>query len=76
MAGADERLRTLVHDLRTPLAVVVGFAELLERDPGPMTEAQRDFVARIAEGAQQMRELLDEAGQAARSARSAGGDGK
>ncbi len=73
---ADERLRTLVHDLRTPLAVVLGFAELLEREADALTPAQRDFVARISEGAGQLREIVDDAAQAARSARSGGGAGK
>jgi signal transduction histidine kinase len=72
----DDRLRTLVHDLRTPLAVVVGFADLLARDADTLTDAQRDFVARIAEAAAQLRELVDDAAQAARSARSGGGEGK
>jgi signal transduction histidine kinase len=69
-------LLDLVHDLRTPLAVVLGFAELLVRHPGAMTDEQRDFAARIAEGAEQLRELVDDAAQAARSARSGGGAGK
>ncbi len=73
---ADDPLRTLVHDLRTPLAVVVGFADLLAREAEGMTEAQRDFVARIAEAGGQMRAIVDEAAQAARSARSGGGEGK
>ncbi len=73
---ADDRLRTLVHDLRTPLAVVLGFSELLAREPGGLSEAQRDFVARIAEAAEQLRVLVDDAAHAARSARSAGGGGK
>ncbi len=76
MGDEDDRLRTLVHDLRTPLAVVVGFADLLARDADTLTDAQRDFVARIAEAAAQLRELVDDAAQAARSARSAGGEGK
>ncbi len=73
---AEDRLRALVHDLRTPLAVVLGFAELLARDPGSLTEVQRDCVARIAEGAEQLRDLVDDAAQAARSARATGGPGK
>ncbi len=76
MGDEDDRLRTLVHDLRTPLAVVVGFADLLARDADTLTDAQRDFVARIAEAAAQLRELVDDAAQAARSARSGGGEGK
>jgi K+-sensing histidine kinase KdpD len=76
-ADAAALLRALVHDLRTPLAVVLGFAELLARDPEGLTPAQRaDYVRRVAEGAEQLRALLDEAAQAARSVRSSGGAGK
>ncbi len=73
---AEDRLRALVHDLRTPLAVVLGFTELLAREPDALDQAQRDYVARIAEAAAQLRDLVDEAAQAARSARAGGGDGK
>ena len=66
-----ERLRTLVHDLRTPLAVVLGFAELVARDPEALSPQQRaDYLARVLEGAEELRRLLDEAAHAARSARS------
>jgi K+-sensing histidine kinase KdpD len=52
-------LSALVHDLRTPLAVVAGFAELLRTRADTLTPEQRDeYVARIAEGARQMDEIL------------------
>jgi len=78
MTGSDpeERLRRLVHDLRTPLAVVLGFAELLARDPDALDARRREFVERIAEGAEELRAILDEAAQAARSASTEGGEGK
>lgn len=57
---ADERLLTLVHDLRTPLTVVAGFAELLEaRGEQLSAEDRREFTARIAEGARELRAILD-----------------
>jgi len=31
VSTADEELRTLVHDLRTPLTLVSGFSDLLVR---------------------------------------------
>ncbi|HEY3021081.1 MAG TPA: histidine kinase dimerization/phospho-acceptor domain-containing protein [Solirubrobacteraceae bacterium] len=51
-----------MHDLRTPLAIVAGFAELLERRAADLTPDERDdYVARIRESADRMNELLDEA---------------
>lgn len=58
----EERLQGLVHDLRTPLTVITGFAQLLERSQadGSLTEQQRaDYVVRIAEAAAQLGEILD-----------------
>jgi signal transduction histidine kinase len=58
---ADERLVRLVHDLRTPLTVIAGFAELLERGADRLTEEQRtEYVARIAAASREMREILDD----------------
>ena len=60
-AGAERELRArLVHDLRTPLTVVAGFADLLERRGDELSPGQRaDFARRIADGARDMRRLLD-----------------
>ena len=67
--AAERELRArLVHDLRTPLTVVAGFADLLERRGDELSAHQRaDLVRRIADGARDMRALLD----ADRSTRSA-----
>ncbi len=55
-----ERLVSLVHDLRTPLTVVAGFADLLAARGEGMTPEQRtEFVARVAEGARELRAILD-----------------
>jgi two-component system, OmpR family, sensor kinase len=55
-------LADLVHDLRTPLAIVAGFAELLERRADTISEETRaDYIARIRESADRMNELLDDA---------------
>jgi signal transduction histidine kinase len=55
-------LPDLVHDLRTPLAIVAGFAELLERRADQLSDEQRaDYIDRIREAADRMNELLDDA---------------
>jgi signal transduction histidine kinase len=54
-----EARRRLRHDLRTPLTIVAGFAEVLAADR-PITEQdRRDFAARIQDAATEIRELLD-----------------
>ena len=56
----DDAVRRLVHDLRSPLAVVEGFAGLLEReDLAP--EQRADYVRRIRSAAAEMTERLDRA---------------
>ena len=58
--SADARVRALVHDLRTPLALVLGFSELLETRGSELSDEQRaDFLARIAEAAKELGRLLD-----------------
>jgi signal transduction histidine kinase len=56
-----ETRRRLRHDLRTPLTIVAGFAEVLagERD---LTVAERqEFAARIQDAATDIRRLIDQA---------------
>jgi two-component system OmpR family sensor kinase len=61
--GHHDDLGRLVHDLRTPLAIVSGFAELLERRGGQLTpDQQAEYLTRIRESAARMGELLDEVG--------------
>jgi signal transduction histidine kinase len=56
-----ERIARLVHDLRTPLTIVQGFAELLERGgPGLDDERRAEFLGRIAQAASEMKRILDE----------------
>jgi K+-sensing histidine kinase KdpD len=60
-ADADERLRALVHALRTPLTIVEGFADALARRGEAMSDEERaEYVERIGDAAREMRELLDE----------------
>jgi signal transduction histidine kinase len=59
-----DELRTLVHDLRTPLTLVEGFSDLLARGGDDLPATERDeYVQRIAAAAREMRELLDRAGR-------------
>ena len=60
-ADEDERLVALVHDLRTPLTIVQGFADLLARRGPTLSEEERDeYVARIAAAAGEMKSILDD----------------
>ena len=65
----DSRFPRLVslacHDLRTPLATVYGFARTLTR-AGELDDRSARFLAMIEEASEQMTELLDELGTAAR----------
>ena len=59
----DEALSRLVHDLRSPLMIVEGFAQLLERDDATLDAERRgEYVHRIREAAADMREIVDRAG--------------
>jgi two-component system OmpR family sensor kinase len=61
--GHRDDLARLVHDLRTPLAIVSGFAELLERRGEQLTpDQQAEYLTRIRESAARMGELLDDVG--------------
>jgi signal transduction histidine kinase len=57
----EDALARLRHDVRTPLAIVAGFAELLAADRPVSEEERRDFAARIVKAAGDMREMVDRA---------------
>ena len=66
MSTPEDELRTLVHDLRTPLTLVAGFSDLLVRRADDLPAPERDeYVRRIADAAREMRELLDRVGREA-----------
>jgi two-component system cell cycle sensor histidine kinase PleC len=54
-------LRTLGHELRSPLSAIIGFAEILAHDPrGPATlEVQREYAEIIRQSGLQMLELVN-----------------
>ena len=55
-----EARRKLRHDLRTPLTIVAGFAEVLagEREISPTD--RREFATRIQDAADDIRRLIDQ----------------
>ena len=55
----DER-RRLRHDLRSPLTIVAGFAEVLAGDKPIADESRRDYAERILTAAKELRRMLDE----------------
>jgi signal transduction histidine kinase len=57
----DEEITRLRHDLRTPLTVVIGFAELLASDRELTDDQRRDYASRVLGAGVEMRELIDSA---------------
>jgi signal transduction histidine kinase len=57
----DREINRLRHDLRTPLTVVIGFAELLASDRVLTDEQRRDYASRVLASGVEMRELIDSA---------------
>jgi signal transduction histidine kinase len=62
---ADEQrpdgLDRLRHDLRTPLTVVIGFAEILASDRALSDDDRRDYAQRVLNAGYEIRELIDAA---------------
>lgn len=56
---AEER-RRLRHDLRTPLTIVAGFAEVLAGERRISDADRREFAARIQDAADDIRKMLDD----------------
>ena len=55
----DDGLGRLRHDLRNPLAIVIGFAEIMASEHTLSDEQQRDLSARVLSAALEMRTLID-----------------
>ena len=56
----DAFTRSVSHDLRSPLNVVLGFSSLLVSQPdSPLSEAQRNWLVQIERSALQMNQLID-----------------
>ena len=56
-----ESRRRLRHDLRTPLTIVAGFAEVLAADRQISEQDRKEFATRIQDAAAEIRKLIDEA---------------
>ena len=54
-------LSQLRHDLRTPLTVVIGFAEILAGNRPLSDEDRRDYAERVLSAAIEIREMIDAA---------------
>jgi signal transduction histidine kinase len=58
-AGTPDGLNQLRHDLRTPLTVVIGFAELLASERELTDEQRRDYAERVLNAGLEIRALID-----------------
>jgi signal transduction histidine kinase len=56
-----DALSRLRHDLRTPLTVVIGFAELMAGHRPITDDERRDYAERVLTAAVEIRELIDTA---------------
>jgi signal transduction histidine kinase len=56
--GRDD-LSRLRHDLRTPLTVVIGFAEIMAGERALTDDQRRDYSERVLSAAIEIRELID-----------------
>ena len=59
-AREPDRRRRLRHDLRTPLTIVSGFAEVLAGDRSISDDDRREYASRIHAAAIEIRELVDQ----------------
>ena len=59
MTDRADELSQLRHDLRTPLTVVIGFAELMAGDRPLTDDDRRDYAERVLSAAIEIRELID-----------------
>jgi signal transduction histidine kinase len=57
---SDEERRRLRHDVRTPLTIVTGFAEVLAGDRVVSDDDRRDYARRILDAGNEIRVMLDD----------------
>ena len=58
-APGEEELDRLRHDLRTPIAVIAGFAELLAAAAPMPDEQRREYAGHVVQAADRLRALLE-----------------
>jgi signal transduction histidine kinase len=56
----DEFLSNVTHELRSPLASIKGFAEMIRRDPAMQEETREEFVSIICEESARLQHLIEE----------------
>jgi signal transduction histidine kinase len=56
---SDDDRRRIRHDIRTPLTIVTGFAEVLAADRKITDDDRRDYARRILDAGQEIRAMLD-----------------
>ena len=57
---SDDDRRRIRHDVRTPLTIVTGFAQVLAGDRPVSDDDRRDYARRILDAGQEIRTMLDE----------------
>lgn len=75
-AAAHDSLRELVHEIKTPLTAIIGFAEIIDREMfGPAGERHRERAGEIVAQARLLLDAIDDLDLVARlrSGREAGG---
>lgn len=58
-ADPGARRARLVHDLRTPMTIVTGFADILARRDDLTAGQRTEYLGRIADAATELRTILD-----------------
>ncbi len=56
----DDFLSNVTHELRSPLASIKGFAEMLRREPDMLLETRKEFINIICEETRRLQDLIDE----------------
>ena len=56
---SDDERRRIRHDVRTPLTIVTGFAEVLAGDRAVSDADRQDYARRILAAGQEIRSMLD-----------------